>query len=420
MPLLVSDPAGLPALARPAAVRRDGARAARRRGRPSCRGLPRVARRARRFSAACPSSSTASPSPTSPGRAPSRRTAVADLWPGAAGASARSGAAGPEPEGLFSRRGRRAATATDPARARARGGDRARGGGRVPPGPDAWKRLTPERPPLRPARDLRPRTDLRGGGTERLVAADLAKVSAAGWIAERACRRSPFRIALTGGTTPQSVYERLAELDLDRAFVARLVERDERVVPPEHLDWNERLAHETPLPLPPVPKGQSTRCACSRSSCRRRSTSSSSGSARLPHGVAFPRLRGRAGRSGAASLRPELGLPPLHPRLSFSLAYLNAQPLVAPGRGEQARDPGLSSPETMPLPAARVQAAQTVVLADEAAASATGYLARARSILSPTARTRASSPGRAASWREAGGRPPQGRTGGRARASRSR
>jgi 6-phosphogluconolactonase len=63
-------------------------------------------------------------------------------------------------------------------------------------------------------------------------------------------------------------------------------------------------------------------------------------------------------------------MPPPHPRLSFSLAYLNAQPLVAilvGGEGKReilARM--LSGDDT--LPAARVRAERTVVLADEAAA----------------------------------------------------
>jgi 6-phosphogluconolactonase/glucosamine-6-phosphate isomerase/deaminase len=67
---------------------------------------------------------------------------------------------------------------------------------------------------------------------------------------------------------------------------------------------------------------------------------------------------------------PEPGLPPPHPRISFSLDYLNAQPLVAflvDGEGKRevlARV--LSGDQT--LPAACVRAADTVVLADEAAA----------------------------------------------------
>jgi 6-phosphogluconolactonase len=67
---------------------------------------------------------------------------------------------------------------------------------------------------------------------------------------------------------------------------------------------------------------------------------------------------------------PEPGLPPPHPRLSFSLAYLNAQPLVAFLVGGESKREILTRvlAGDDALPAARVQAAQTVVLADEAAA----------------------------------------------------
>jgi 6-phosphogluconolactonase len=67
---------------------------------------------------------------------------------------------------------------------------------------------------------------------------------------------------------------------------------------------------------------------------------------------------------------PEPGMPPPHPRLTFSLAYINAQPLVAfMIAGEDKRDVlarVLAGDDS--LPATRVQAATTVVLADEAAA----------------------------------------------------
>jgi 6-phosphogluconolactonase len=71
---------------------------------------------------------------------------------------------------------------------------------------------------------------------------------------------------------------------------------------------------------------------------------------------------------------PVSGLPPRHPRLSFSLAYLNAQPLVAfLVAGEEKRavlQRVLSGDES--LPATRVRAARTVVLADAGAAGAAG------------------------------------------------
>jgi 6-phosphogluconolactonase len=68
---------------------------------------------------------------------------------------------------------------------------------------------------------------------------------------------------------------------------------------------------------------------------------------------------------------PKPGMPPRHPRLTFSLAYLNSQPLVAfLVGGEGKRDVlarVLAGDES--LPAARVRARETVVLADAAAAA---------------------------------------------------
>jgi 6-phosphogluconolactonase len=67
---------------------------------------------------------------------------------------------------------------------------------------------------------------------------------------------------------------------------------------------------------------------------------------------------------------PDPGMPPPHPRLTFSLAYLNEQPLVAflvGGAGKRAVLARMLAGDES-LPAARVSAARTVVLADEAAA----------------------------------------------------
>jgi 6-phosphogluconolactonase len=66
----------------------------------------------------------------------------------------------------------------------------------------------------------------------------------------------------------------------------------------------------------------------------------------------------------------EPGMPPPHPRLTFSLAYVNAQPLVAFLVGGAAKREVLARmlAGDQSLPAARVRAARTVVLADEAAA----------------------------------------------------
>lgn len=67
---------------------------------------------------------------------------------------------------------------------------------------------------------------------------------------------------------------------------------------------------------------------------------------------------------------PEPGMPPPHPRLTFSLAYLNEQPLAAflvAGAGKREILARMLAGDDA-LPAARVRAARTVVLADEAAA----------------------------------------------------
>jgi 6-phosphogluconolactonase len=62
----------------------------------------------------------------------------------------------------------------------------------------------------------------------------------------------PFRIALAGGSTPRAVYERLAGLDLDWPSW-HVWWSDERLVPPEHPDSNERMAREALLYHVPLP-----------------------------------------------------------------------------------------------------------------------------------------------------------------------
>ena len=67
---------------------------------------------------------------------------------------------------------------------------------------------------------------------------------------------------------------------------------------------------------------------------------------------------------------PVPGLPPPHPRITFSLPYLNSQPLVALLVSGAAKREVLARvlDGDEELPPARVRAAETVVLADEAAA----------------------------------------------------
>lgn len=84
----------------------------------------------------------------------------------------------------------------------------------------------------------------------------------------------------------------------------------------------------------------------------------------------YPGHEGELADPGPVVYVPEPGMPPPHPRLTFSLAYLNAQPLAAflvGGDGKREILARILAGDDS-LPAARVRAARTVVLADEAAA----------------------------------------------------
>jgi 6-phosphogluconolactonase len=146
---------------------------------------------------------------------------------------------------------------------------------------------------------------------------------------------------------------------------------DERLVPPDHPDSNELLAREALLSRVPIPEEQVHPLR--------------SADVGLPD--AFDLVLLGVGPDGhTASLYPghdeeladpgpivsvpEPGMPPPHPRLTFSLSYVNAQPLAAVLLGgEEKRDVLariLAGDES--LPATRVRARETVILADEAAA----------------------------------------------------
>jgi 6-phosphogluconolactonase len=146
---------------------------------------------------------------------------------------------------------------------------------------------------------------------------------------------------------------------------------DERLVPPEHEDSNERLARDALLSRVPIPGEQIHPLR--------------SVDVLLPQQLDLVLLGvGSDGHTGSLYAGhdeelsdpgpivhvPEPGMPPPHPRLTFSLSFLNSQPLVAflvAGAGKRdvlARV--LAGDES--IVAARVQARETVVLADEAAA----------------------------------------------------
>jgi 6-phosphogluconolactonase len=146
---------------------------------------------------------------------------------------------------------------------------------------------------------------------------------------------------------------------------------DDRRVPPDHPDSNERLGRETLLSRVPVPEAQIHPLRSPDVELPEAFDLVLLGLGSDGHTASlFPGHEEELADPGPIVEVPVPGLPPPHPRLSFSLAYLNAQPLVAfLVAGEEKRDllaRVLAGDET--LPAARVQAAVTVVLADSAAA----------------------------------------------------
>ena len=90
----------------------------------------------------------------------------------------------------------------------------------------------------------------------------LARAAARHFVAcslEAVAIRGLFTVALSGGSTPRSLYEVLADPDEPfRELVpwsnTHFFWSDERHVPPDHPDSNYRMAHESMLSHVPVPK----------------------------------------------------------------------------------------------------------------------------------------------------------------------
>jgi 6-phosphogluconolactonase len=144
-------------------------------------------------------------------------------------------------------------------------------------------------------------------------------------------------------------------------------------VPPGHPDSNERLARESLLGRVPIPEEQVHPLRSPDEALPEAFDLVLLGVGADGHTASlYPGHEEELADAGPIVHVPRPGMPPPHPRLTFSLAYLNAQPLVAflvAGAGKRevlARM--LAGDES--LPAARVRAARTVVLADEAAAPA--------------------------------------------------
>lgn len=197
---------------------------------------------------------------------------------------------------------------------------------------------------------------------------DLAEL-AADWIADRARRGGPFRIALSGGSTPRKVFERLAGADLDWSQW-HVWWGDERQVPSDHPDSNERMAREALLSKVPVPEEQIHPLRALDTPLPDRFDLVLLGIGSDGHTASlFP------GDPGLDATAPIVAVTrPDHPRLSLTYPVINGARTAAFIVGGADKAPILArvlagDPE---LPASHVSADEVVVLADDAAAAGLG------------------------------------------------
>jgi 6-phosphogluconolactonase len=199
----------------------------------------------------------------------------------------------------------------------------------------------------------------------RIVVGDQLAELAADWIAERSRGHGRFAISLAGGSTPRAVYERLATMDLDWQSW-HVWWGDERRVPSDHEDSNERMAREAWLDHVPIPEAQITPLRELDTPLPDRFQLVLLGIGTDGHTASlFP------GDAGLDAKEPIIAVErPDHPRLSLTYGVLNGAECAAflvSGEGKREMLGRIVGGDTS-LPAARVSAAQTLVLADRAAA----------------------------------------------------
>lgn len=91
------------------------------------------------------------------------------------------------------------------------------------------------------------RTETDAEAVAATAAADLARLLEGG--------EGPFHLALAGGRTPERLYRRLAGMDLPWHRL-HVWFGDERAVPPDDPDSNERMSREALLDRVPIPPGR--------------------------------------------------------------------------------------------------------------------------------------------------------------------
>ncbi len=188
----------------------------------------------------------------------------------------------------------------------------------------------------------------------------------------------PRTIALSGGSTPKPVYERLAEQDYPWAEV-EVFFGDERCVPPEHPDSNFRMANEALLSKVTTRVHAMYDCDPALYEADLRSVFGDGvpafdltfmGIGDDGHTASlFPGKPALDVRDRWVTSVPEPGMPPPHPRLTLTFPVLDAARLalflVA---GESKRERLHQLMTNADIPAARVHANRIVVLAERAAA----------------------------------------------------
>jgi 6-phosphogluconolactonase len=142
-------------------------------------------------------------------------------------------------------------------------------------------------------------------------------------------------------------------------------------VPPDHPDSNERLAREAFLSRVPIPEDQIHPLRSLDAPLPEEFELVLLGVGHDGHTASlYPGHEDELADPGPLVHVPVPGLEPPHPRITFALRYLNAQPLVAliVGGEDKHEILGRILAGDESLPAARVRGQETVVLTDEAAA----------------------------------------------------